>query len=46
MRAMILDAPGKPLRLADLPLPTPSSNQVLIQVHTCGICRTDLHIYI
>ncbi|MEH2184216.1 zinc-dependent alcohol dehydrogenase family protein [Nostoc sp.] len=44
MRAMILDAPGKPLRLADLPLPTPSSNQVLIQVHTCGICRTDLHI--
>jgi alcohol dehydrogenase, propanol-preferring len=44
MRAMILDAPGKPLRLVDLPLPTPSCNQVLIQVHTCGICRTDLHI--
>ncbi|BAZ39292.1 alcohol dehydrogenase [Calothrix sp. NIES-4101] len=44
MRAMILDAPGKPLRLVNLPIPTPSSHQVLIQVHTCGICRTDLHI--
>ncbi|MBF2063084.1 MAG: zinc-dependent alcohol dehydrogenase family protein [Calothrix sp. C42_A2020_038] len=44
MRAMILHTPGKPLQLVDLPLPNYNSNQVLIQVHTCGICRTDLHI--
>ncbi|MEA5574348.1 alcohol dehydrogenase catalytic domain-containing protein, partial [Calothrix sp. UHCC 0171] len=44
MRAMILDAPGKPPRLVNLPIPTPNSHQVLIQVNTCGICRTDLHI--
>ena len=45
MRAMILDAPGQPLRAADLPMPTPNPEQVLIRVHACGICRTDLHIF-
>ncbi|PIG94714.1 zinc-dependent alcohol dehydrogenase family protein [Gloeocapsopsis sp. IPPAS B-1203] len=44
MRAMILDTPGKPLRVADLPIPTPNPQQVLIRVRACGICRTDLHI--
>jgi propanol-preferring alcohol dehydrogenase len=44
MQAMILDAPGKPLRLAEVPVPEPGRNQVLIRVHACGICRTDLHI--
>ena len=44
MRVMILDAPGQLLRLADLPIPTPKPEQVLLRVHACGICRTDLHI--
>jgi propanol-preferring alcohol dehydrogenase len=44
MQAMILEAPRQPLHLAEFPIPTPASNQVLIQVQTCGICRTDLHI--
>jgi propanol-preferring alcohol dehydrogenase len=44
MQAMILDAPRQLLRMVDLPLPTPEPGQVLIRVHTCGICRTDLHI--
>lgn len=44
MRAMILDTPGKPLRVANLPIPTPNPQQVLIRVRACGICRTDLHI--
>lgn len=44
MRAMILEQPGQPLRLIDLPVPTPASGQVLIRVGACGICRTDLHI--
>ncbi len=44
MRAMILDAPGQPLRVADLPVPTPNPEQVLIRVHACAVCRTDLHI--
>jgi len=44
MRAMILDTPGKPLRVANLPIPTPNPQQVLIRIRACGICRTDLHI--
>ncbi|MBD1846945.1 zinc-dependent alcohol dehydrogenase family protein [Cyanobacteria bacterium FACHB-63] len=44
MQAMILDASGQQLRLADVPVPAPQPGQVLIRVHTCGICRTDLHI--
>jgi propanol-preferring alcohol dehydrogenase len=44
MRAMILNTPGQPLKLADLPIPKPASDQVLIRVHTCGVCRTDLHV--
>ncbi len=44
MRAMILNAPNEPLQEAELPTPTPSAGQVLIQVHTCGVCRTDLHV--
>ena len=44
MRAMVLDAAGRPLRLAELPRPEPAPEQVLIEVHACGVCRTDLHI--
>ncbi|ALF52086.1 alcohol dehydrogenase [Nostoc piscinale CENA21] len=44
MRAMVLDAPHQPLRLAELPIPQPNAEQVLIRVHTCAVCRTDLHI--
>ena len=44
MRAMVLDEPGKALRLADLPVPTPGPGEVLVKVHACGVCRTDLHV--
>lgn len=44
MKAMILDAPGQPLRPADVPIPTPGPKQLLIRVHACAVCRTDLHI--
>lgn len=44
MRAMILDAPHQPLRLAEVPVPTVAPGRVLLKVHSCGICRTDLHI--
>jgi propanol-preferring alcohol dehydrogenase len=44
MRAMLLDAPGHRLRLAEIPVPDPVSEQVLIRVGACGVCRTDLHI--
>lgn len=44
MRAMILEAQRQPLRLVELPVPKPNSEQVLIRVHACAVCRTDLHI--
>ncbi|HKC48569.1 MAG TPA: zinc-dependent alcohol dehydrogenase family protein [Gemmatimonadales bacterium] len=44
MRAMILDAPGVPLRSAAIPDPQPGAGEVLLRVHACGVCRTDLHV--
>ncbi len=41
---MILEATGQPLRLVDLPMPSYNSEQLLIRVHACAVCRTDLHI--
>ena len=44
MRAMLLEAPGQPLRVVEVPVPRPDAGQVLIAVRACGVCRTDLHI--
>src|SRR5512146_3505214 len=44
MRAMLLEQPGKPLRLANLRQPAPGPGQVLVRVHACAVCRTDLHV--
>lgn len=44
MRAMLLDAPGRPLRLAEAPVPDPGPGQVLVRVRACAVCRTDLHV--
>jgi len=44
MRAMQLTAPKQPLTLQEMPKPNPNSDQILLKVQTCGICRTDLHV--
>jgi alcohol dehydrogenase, propanol-preferring len=44
MRAMVLDEPGRPLAPRELPDPEPGAGEVLVEVHACGVCRTDLHI--
>jgi alcohol dehydrogenase, propanol-preferring len=44
MKAMVLKKAGTPLELVNLPVPEPGPGEVLLKVHTCGICRTDLHI--
>lgn len=44
MRAMVLTRPGRPLVLKSLPVPQPAAGQLLLRVHACGVCRTDLHI--
>ena len=44
MRAMMLRAPRTALELATVPDPTPGPGQVVVRVHACGVCRTDLHV--
>jgi propanol-preferring alcohol dehydrogenase len=41
---MILDAPGKRLRIGEVPDPEPGQGELLIHVTCCGLCRTDLHV--
>jgi propanol-preferring alcohol dehydrogenase len=44
MRAMLLETQRQPLVLAEVPVPQAGTGQVLIKVHACGVCRTDLHV--
>ncbi len=48
MRAMLLrqskPIDERPLELAELQRPHPAAGQILIEVHACGVCHTDLHI--
>jgi propanol-preferring alcohol dehydrogenase len=48
MKAAVLTHPApiaqKPLRIEDVPQPTPGGGHVLLKVRACGVCRTDLHI--
>jgi len=45
MRALIKHADETGLRMEDVPVPEVGPDEVLIRVHTTGICGTDLHIY-
>jgi len=48
MKACILPKRGpvesNPLQYLDVPTPEPREGEVLIRVHACGVCRTDLHV--
>ncbi|PWC45927.1 zinc-dependent alcohol dehydrogenase family protein, partial [Azospirillum sp. TSO22-1] len=44
MKAMVLTRPNTPLVETALPDPVPGPRQVLIKVHACAVCRTDLHV--
>jgi len=48
MKAWILNTPAsvkeRPLTAVEMPVPTPAEDELLLRVHACGICRTDLHI--
>ena len=45
MKAVVLEQPGSPLVLKELPKPEPAQDKVLLKVLACGVCRTDLHIF-
>jgi propanol-preferring alcohol dehydrogenase len=48
MKACLLRAPARietnPLEFTDVPATEPSDGEVLVRVHACGVCRTDLHV--
>lgn len=48
MKAMVLDRAGDvatgPLVLREVNRPEPGPGTVLVRVHVCGVCRTDLHV--
>jgi alcohol dehydrogenase len=42
MRAAVIKAPNTDLQIEDHDCPSPSSGEVLIRVHACGVCHGDL----
>jgi alcohol dehydrogenase, propanol-preferring len=48
VRAQVLHAPNRaeqrPLAFEDRPVPVPGDGEARVRVHTCGCCRTDLHV--
>lgn len=48
MKAELLSTPAPidtaPLTLTDMPTPTPGARELLVRVHACGVCHTDLHV--
>jgi alcohol dehydrogenase, propanol-preferring len=48
MKAMVLsrtgDVSGNQLELCDRSVPEPGPGEVLVKIHVCGVCRTDLHV--
>ncbi|MBK8974542.1 MAG: alcohol dehydrogenase catalytic domain-containing protein [Planctomycetes bacterium] len=43
IRAAVLEEFGKPLVVQDLELAPPRAGEVLVRVHACGVCHTDLY---
>jgi NADPH:quinone reductase-like Zn-dependent oxidoreductase len=44
MHAMVLSAPGAPLRFELRDNPVPGAGEVRVTVSACAVCRTDLHV--
>src|SRR6478672_719623 len=43
IRAAVLEEFGKPLVVQELDLAEPSAGEVLVRLHACGVCHTDLY---
>lgn len=45
MKAIAITEYNKPWTIIEKPTPEPSGGQVLIKIHACGLCGTDLHVH-
>ena len=43
MKAAVVRKLGQPLKLEEVPVPTPGAGEVLIKILASGVCHTDLH---
>lgn len=43
MKAAVVSEFKGPLVIKDIPLPNVKPRDVLVKVHACGVCHTDLH---
>ena len=43
MRAAVVEKFREPLQIREVPVPSPGSDQALIQIIATGVCHTDLH---
>jgi propanol-preferring alcohol dehydrogenase len=44
MRAMLLEAAERPIKVARIPKPRAESDEIVVKVRCCAVCRTDLHV--
>lgn len=44
MKAAVLHQLNEPLEIRNVPQPEVGPDDVLVETHACGICRTDLHL--
>jgi propanol-preferring alcohol dehydrogenase len=48
MKACLLQAPApvetNPLQFTEVAVPRPKHGEILVRIHACGVCRTDLHV--
>lgn len=44
MRSAVFHAAGEPLVIETRPDPTPGEGEVVMKIHSCGICGSDLHM--
>lgn len=43
MKAAMFHGSGQPLKVEEVPTPTPGAGEALIKIAACGVCHTDLH---
>ncbi len=43
MKAAVVHQFGKPLKIEEVPIPTPGPGEVLVKIVATGVCHTDLH---
>lgn len=43
MKAAVFYGPKQPLKVEEVPTPTPGAGEILVKVAACGVCHTDMH---